>query len=270
MTPVLLFVLFISLSPIPPGATDNGEKQESLDASDIIERANANITTHLVDGDIVPNVRRNAMPCTAKGCRWPKSRGHVNVPVYISPNYTRTERNIIIKALVTFHASTCIRFVWRNTQRDYLDFFSGSGCWSYLGRQGGGQRVSLKKNGCLLNSTVQHEVLHALGFHHEQVRSDRDRYVSILSQNIKPGQEGNFKKQQTNNLGTPYDFDSVMHYGKYGFSKNNEPTILAKKNLSRDFGTARTMSKNDIARVNKLYQCKCKWEIMLYSPKVET
>ena len=61
-------------------------------------------------------------------------------------------------------------------------------CWSYLGRQGGRQSISLMKNGCLYQSTVQHEVLHALGFHHEQVRSDRDRYVQILTQNIQPGQ----------------------------------------------------------------------------------
>ncbi|KAL3065931.1 hypothetical protein OYC64_015969 [Pagothenia borchgrevinki] len=255
MTPVLLFVLFISLSAIPPGATDNGERQEFLDASDIIERANANITTRLVDGDIVPNVRRNADPCTATGCKWPKYRRYVYVPIYISTSYTATERNIIIRALLTFHASTCIRFVWRRRHRNYLYFYSGSGCWSYLGRQSRGQLVSLKKNGCLYTDTVQHEVLHALGFHHEQVRSDRDSYVSILYQNIKPGQTHNFMKRQTNNLGTPYDFDSVMHYGKYAFSKNKEPTILAKSNPSLNFGNARTMSKNDIARVNKLYQC---------------
>ncbi|XP_034053432.1 low choriolytic enzyme-like [Gymnodraco acuticeps] len=255
MTPVLLFVLFLSLSAIPPGATDNGERQEFQDASDIIERANANITTRMVDGDIVQNVRRNADPCTARGCKWPKYRRYVYVPIYISTSYTSRERNIIIRALLTFHASTCIRFVWRTSHRNYLYFYSGSGCWSYLGRQSRGQLVSLKKNGCLYTDTVQHEVLHALGFHHEHVRSDRDSYISILYQNIEPGKTRNFMKRQTNNLGTPYDFDSVMHYGKYAFSKNREPTILAKSNPSLNFGTARTMSKNDIARVNKLYQC---------------
>ncbi len=61
-------------------------------------------------------------------------------------------------------------------------------CWSYLGRQRGGQAISLQRNGCLYTGTVQHEVLHALGFHHEQVRSDRDRHVRILTENIQPGQ----------------------------------------------------------------------------------
>ncbi|KAK5874435.1 hypothetical protein PBY51_019379 [Eleginops maclovinus] len=255
MTPVLLFIVFISLSSIPPGATQKAQTQEFVDASDIIERANANITTRLVDGDIVPNLRRNADACTATGCKWPKRKGHVKIPFIISPKYTTTERNIIIRALMSFHASTCIRFVSRGTQRNYLYFYSGSGCSSSLGRQRRRQLVSLEKNACVYTSTVQHEVLHALGFNHEQVRSDRDRYVSILYQNIKPGKEHNFMKRKTNNLGTPYDFESIMHYGKYGFSKNRQPTILAKSNPSLNFGTAGTMSKNDIARVNKLYQC---------------
>lgn len=44
------------------------------------------------------------------------------------------------------------------------------------------------KNGCVYTGTVQHEILHALGFHHEQVRSDRDDFVTILTKNIQSGQ----------------------------------------------------------------------------------
>nr|XP_040017671.1 high choriolytic enzyme 1-like [Gasterosteus aculeatus aculeatus] len=136
--------------------------------------------------------------------------------------------------------------------------FSGAlypACWSYLGRQSQGQQVSLRRDGCLFTDTVQHEVLHALGFHHEQVRSDRDDHVSILQENIRPGTEQNFAKQPTNNLGTPYDFESVMHYSKYAFSRNGEPTIVSKADPDMEFGSATTMSQNDIARVNALYQC---------------
>ncbi|XP_070821460.1 high choriolytic enzyme 2-like isoform X1 [Chaetodon trifascialis] len=207
-------------------------------------------------GDIMQSRGRNAVPCTAKGCKWPKFWRYVYVPVVISRGYTHAQRNFIIRSLVTFHRHTCIRFVWKKWWHwSYLYFFSGSGCWSYLGRQRGKQLVSLKSNGCLYTSTVQHEVLHALGFHHEQVRSDRDTYVRILTQNIIPGRESNFEKVETNNLGTPYDFNSVMHYGKYAFSRNGQPTILAKSNPNLDFGRATYMSANDIARVNKLYRC---------------
>ncbi|XP_042344717.1 low choriolytic enzyme-like [Plectropomus leopardus] len=261
MTPVFLFLLlFLSLTAIPPGASDDGpQKEERLDVSEILARANADITTPLTHGDIVPNLQRNADPCTARGCKWPKRGDYVFVPIHISSRYTRDERRIIIRGLLTFHSSTCIRFVWRRYwHRRYLYIYSGSGCWSYVGRQRRGQPVSLKKNGCLYQNIVQHEVLHALGFHHEHIRSDRDRYISILTQNIQSGMEHNFDQQQTNNLGTPYDFNSVMHYSRYAFSKNGEPTIIAKSNPNLNFGWAREMSPYDTARINKLYKCSSK------------
>ncbi|XP_074516016.1 hatching enzyme 1.2-like [Sebastes fasciatus] len=150
---------------------------------------------------------------------------------------------------------TCVTFVMKTWQWDYLDFFPGSGCWSFLGQTGGRQLISLEQGSCVYKGTVQHEALHSLGFHHEQVRSDRDRYISILTQNIRPGAERNFQKKNTNNLGTGYDFNSIMHYSKYAFSKNGQPTIVAKRNPDQVLGKAKEMSQTDILRVNKLYGC---------------
>ena len=62
------------------------------------------------------------------------------------------------------------------------------GCWSHLGRTRGigGQQISLGR-GCVYQSTTTHEIIHALGWHHEQNRDDRDKYVEILWQNVITG-----------------------------------------------------------------------------------
>uniref|UniRef100_A0A3B5PTG8 Metalloendopeptidase n=1 Tax=Xiphophorus maculatus TaxID=8083 RepID=A0A3B5PTG8_XIPMA len=202
--------------------------------------------------------KRNADPCTIVGCKWFKSGEHVYIPYYIDTNYSPEERHQILAVLQRFNKATCIRFVpFKLQNSDYLYFYTrpNEGCWSYIGRQGGGQFISLERNKCLRTSTVSHEVLHALGFNHEQVRIDRDEYIRVLFQNIKPGRF-NFWKVRTNNMGSPYDYNSVMHYKKYAFSKNGQPTIAARSHQIHSFGNSYGMSNTDIDRVNKLYNCR--------------
>ncbi|XP_070303471.1 high choriolytic enzyme 1-like [Salvelinus sp. IW2-2015] len=130
-------------------------------------------------------------------------------------------------------------------------------CWSYLGRRGGQQR------GCVHHGAVQHEVLHALGFRHEQNRCERDNDVT---ENISKGKEHNFRKVETNNLMTPYDYTSVMHYGRYAFSEEygKLPTTIPKPDSNVQIGGARQMSRLDIVRVNRLYYCSEYWALFYY------
>ena len=64
---------------------------------------------------------------------------------------------------------------------------------------------------------VVHELAHALGFWHEQSRTDRDEHVRIIQANIHPLMMRNFRKyshQLTDPLGVEYDYGSIMHYGE--------------------------------------------------------
>ncbi|XP_053178934.1 low choriolytic enzyme-like [Scomber japonicus] len=243
-------------------SSGNTIEEDDFSVSTLIEKANANLGKNPDDplvmfGDIaVSTDLGNADPCIERGCKWPKaSDGNVYVPYRISNQYSPKDRSTIIRGLESFAQSTCIRFFPFSGQTDYLDIQSDNGCYSYFGRQGRGQIVSLNIPGCIYHRTIQHELLHALGFHHEQNRSDRDQHVRILWQNIKIGKEDQFKKVQTRNLGTPYDYNSIMQYERDAFSSNKQPTIVPIPNPNVPIGMATQMSRNDILRVNRLYRC---------------
>ena len=62
-------------------------------------------------------------------------------------------------------------------------------------------------------STIIHELCHAVGLYHTQSRSDRDNHVDVLEGNVIPRYLRNFRRMDTENFDSPYDFYSVMHYG---------------------------------------------------------
>ncbi|KAL2077089.1 hypothetical protein ACEWY4_026593 [Coilia grayii] len=127
-------------------------------------------------------------------------------------------------------------------------------CFSSLGRTGGRQELSLKRDGCVYHGIIQHELNHALGFYHEQTRSDRDQYVTINWEYIDPTTYHNFQKQITNNLDTPYDYSSVMHYGRYAFTTQyGKETITPIPDSRVEIGQRMGLSRTDIQRINKLY-----------------
>ncbi|XP_078355439.1 zinc metalloproteinase nas-14-like [Oculina patagonica] len=155
-------------------------------------------------------------------------------------------------------SKTCIRFKERTNEAAYANFKLGGGCSSYVGRTGRKQDINLAR-GCWTKGIVAHEIGHALGFYHEQSRPDRDEYVTIMLENIKPGKERNFNKypkSTIDSLGTDYDYGSVMHYRGTSFSKNGKPTIVAKK-PGVTLGQRRGLSPIDAQQGNLLYKGEC-------------
>jgi len=106
-----------------------------------------------------------------------------------------------------------------------------SGCWSYVGERTkkASQQLNLQSPGCDTVGVAMHEILHALGMAHEQARPDRDEYVEILKDNIKPGFKNQFNIERKGDTSRPYDILSVMHYAIRTFSIDGElPTIRVK------------------------------------------
>lgn len=82
--------------------------------------------------------------------------------------------------------SNCIRFVERKSEKNFLKIENEHGCWSWVGKiiEERSQIMSLEAPDCVEMDTVAHELLHALGLHHEHNRPDRDEWIEIDSTNI--------------------------------------------------------------------------------------
>ena len=93
---------------------------------------------------------------------------------------------------------------------------------------GGEQKISLS-DGCWSERIIVHEFIHAFGFYHEQSRPDRDQYITVMWDNIKPDRYSQYKiKAGTHTYGVQYDGKSVMHYRSTWSTNGNGPSMTSK------------------------------------------
>lgn len=179
------------------------------------------------------------------------------IPYVISPE--RADVTIEIEnGMREISSKTCLRFVKRTVEENYIKFVKNKGCWSYTGMQSGGQEISVG-NGCEAKEVIVHEILHALGFYHEQSRADRDEFVEIFWKNIKPQRVKSFKKRdpsESADLNLPYDLKSVMHYGNHAFGIKKAQTIMSKKYPKLKLGNDEGLSPGDVDELKRLYRCE--------------
>ncbi|TMS38902.1 hypothetical protein L596_005526 [Steinernema carpocapsae] len=180
------------------------------------------------------------------------------IPFELDTAFSQAELGRIERAFASYERSTCIRFVRRSDQEDFLYIKKGSGCYSQVGRVGGRQELSLG-NGCLFHDIIVHELMHSVGFWHEHSRADRDDHINIRWENILPGMKEQFNKISAvlqDTLGENYDYESIMHYESAAFSRNGQNTIEAVvPDFTQIIGTVRDLSTTDIVKINKLYRC---------------
>merc|ERR1719334_1007111 len=191
------------------------------------------------------------------GGQWPG--GYVEY-TYQSAWVKRHLQRVVEAAIREYHQKTCIRFKEISStrgKRHYIEFMVGGGCYSMIGRQRSKQQVSLGR-GCEHTGIAIHELMHALGFFHEQSRRDRDQYIRINWGAIPARVRYNFEKYrsgQASTLGEPYDKQSIMHYGNYAFSNNRQKTIYSISNPNEVLGQRKGLSKIDVNQLRKYYKC---------------
>ncbi|CAB4020073.1 partial, partial [Paramuricea clavata] len=184
------------------------------------------------------------------------------VPYEISSSLFQI-KDTILKAIQTFNSKTCVKFVPRKANdRNYVLFDKRQGCYSRIGRsyaRQGPQVISVGQY-CDYEDIIIHEMLHSVGFFHEQSRPDRQNHVEIHWQNIKPGFENEFLQYGHDliaHLQINYNYKSIMHYGSKAFSKSAElETITAIGTRGKiELGNTQ-MSVLDIIELDALYRCK--------------
>ena len=158
-----------------------------------------------------------------------KNKNIKYVPYVLEPSVYKIKKKLK-SAMKAIEAVSCIRFTTRQPliHKDYIHFFKGQGCWSYIGRIGGEQMISIGPN-CLREGVIIHEILHALGFFHEHSRPDRDEHITIDFDNLRDGMQNNFETLNLRNwfnMSIPYATKSVMHYSGFAFAKDRSiPSI---------------------------------------------
>ncbi|XP_063388832.1 uncharacterized protein LOC134674641 [Cydia fagiglandana] len=202
---------------------------------------------------------------------WHKYWKHGIIPYFIDSNtYDTFLAEKITKAFDNFEQSTCIR-LQRLRERPTDKASLQNVQWLYITNPSG-TRQCVHSNemktisgvqwvvfgyDCMSEGQIMHEVMHILGFSHEHVREDRDQYLTVMWDNIKPGYKKFFEIQRRPAIlsSLPYDYESVLHYPPRAFSKNGKFTLVAENGI--DFGQRVGLSEIDIEKVSMIFGGEC-------------
>ncbi|XP_072249989.1 meprin A subunit beta-like [Leuresthes tenuis] len=241
-----------SINTTEPDIVDIGEEKTIAEAN-----------KGLLDDDILepPNIQRSSI--VDGNNLWTSP-----VPYVLDSGLEMNAKGVILRAFEQFRLKTCIDFKPRDSEDYYISFQKKDGCFSYIGRTSlNGQVISIGRF-CDSIDTAEHEILHALGFYHEQSRFDRDNFVTVVLDNVLEGKKHNFRKvgsDESTTHGVPYDYWSVMHYSKSAFTNGNGATIITKDPKFQDvIGQNLEISTSDVQELNLLYKCNSTIAFMTY------
>jgi uncharacterized protein (TIGR03437 family) len=177
------------------------------------------------------------------------------LPYTLDPALTPDQQQNVLAGIQHWNTHTPFTIRPRASESNYVEFAYDSStevaCESWVGMQGGQQAITITPN-CTAGLVI-HEIGHALGLLHEQSRSDRNAWVTVLYPDIDKRYVGNFDQYLDASRDYGYfDYDSIMIYGPSDFSSNFLDTMETVP-VGIPIGQRNGLSAGDIDGVSRLY-----------------
>ena len=187
--------------------------------------------------------------------RWQLGR----IPYVIDSDISDEQRQAILGAIAEWNDKTVISLVERTTETDFVRFtrVPSGNCRADVGMLGGEQGIYIPPEGCS-PASVAHEIGHTVGLFHEHQRTDRNAYVTLLSDNLDKSKLDAYRDVHPGS--GPYDYASVMHYDLASNSRNGDyvmetvpPGMLVSGGRWEDSDNSVRLSQGDIDGVARYY-----------------
>ncbi|KAL3091217.1 hypothetical protein niasHS_004151 [Heterodera schachtii] len=196
--------------------------------------------------------KRQAKPKLNKWTKFP-------IPVKFTQKNPREYIAAIQEGNKLISKHTCVKFTTdlRNNPTAGITVVDDGDTWSKVGKKGGWQQLSLGQRN---PGTVVHELLHAIGIHHEHQRNDARNFIKFVTDTKDDDWKANFEpKNTTENFGFAYDFASVMHYRTRLRKNSLKGMVTLNRFYMRTTGQRERPTFKDLALINRIYcNDKCK------------